>query len=524
MRFRNHTWRSIAPYLATLVLGLAKEVTLDNGVLQDAFHDGEFFATFIHNSSRTLDPIYTIHGSVDWLPAQFASLIMPTHQFFGLTALTYQVLGLVATLIFIRICIIISTESSKVSITATFAGVLGIFAIDHRDLGVLIVLLLISEFWEKTVNRKASIAMAGLVHFSVFWYYTRGLIAFVLLLLYFLFRQRKQLVTFLLSFSIFCLVMPIFSNGFSLPFTFRNVLIIREGSSTWSYNVPLVDDRLHQVVLLIFLSCTVIVLWYALLSRNNRNFDLRIMLFSILLVGFLPISTYRIDSQHALMITWPAFLILVFIIRGTVRVNFFENLIRFVPFLGISYLLGSTMRENGKLFLLIFLALFITFLFSFGTWQARFAPLYLDYLVPILVTLLAAFSFNYSNSIFTQLSSKTDWQRVTPDIRWAALKVKQSKSECLFDFTNQGLIAGLTLLPNCTQYAYPIYAPISDDLKLRSSLHKSKPKLVIISSSYWSYAIDGKSMAYRYPLTAEYLSENYPIKECFKGICVAGLS
>lgn len=521
-KLRNNTY--LVPFIAILTLGFSKKLTLGEGMLLDSFHNGEFLASFVQNSFGSDSPVYTIHGAVDWLPAELASYLRPVHHIFGVTVLIYQVAALLSTIFFMRICLNLARNSDNRISIVTFSGFLGFLAIDHRDLGILLILLTISEFWNRKLTLRTAILVGCIGYFGSFWYYTRGLVGLAILGLFILFKHRSQVVTFLSTFAMLLLVIPYFSPSFGLSFTFRNILKIQESSPEWSHNKPLSDDRLLQLILLIFIASAFMALFHIYFNFKDRKIDLGTILFSILLIGFLPIATYRVDYQHALMLAWPAYILWVHLCSRPFSTRILEKLFFFTPFLGVAVLTGFSLRGGNHFYLLMFSVLFfIVFVKYFSLLKGITSDLS-DFIIPLFIVVYSVFSFQYSDSIFNELKTKSDWERVTPEVRWAATKVKLSNSSCLFDFTNQGLIAGLTLLPNCSEYAYPIYAPRTDDKQLKQALIENLPNTIVLSSTFWSYWIDGKTMASRYPLTAAYLADRYSSRECFKGICVANLN
>ena len=70
----------------------------------------------------------------------------------------------------------------------------------------------------------------------------------------------------------------------------------------------------------------------------------------------------------------------------------------------------------------------------------------------------------------------------------------------------------------------PIYLSNLCRLSLRgcviADLDKADPPLIIYSSDYWSYAIDGRSMQDRYRKLDAYLREAFPIKICKGDYCI----
>ena len=100
----------------------------------------------------------------------------------------------------------------------------------------------------------------------------------------------------------------------------------------------------------------------------------------------------------------------------------------------------------------------------------------------------------------------------TAGVRWSAEKLLGSQAKCVFDLSNNGVINSLAKLPVCTRYTYPVYEGKKDEDILILQLKKTMPSAIVYSSNYWSYSIDGRSMATRFPVLDEFLIANYPIQ------------
>jgi hypothetical protein len=110
---------------------------------------------------------------------------------------------------------------------------------------------------------------------------------------------------------------------------------------------------------------------------------------------------------------------------------------------------------------------------------------------------------------------------VSPDaVRLVSQKIIESKSKCVFDLSNHGLINGLSNLPSCTRFTYPVYANRKYETEIIQAIQKSSPDAIVYSSTYGSYSIDGKNMRNRFPLLDVYLLEHYKIQECLDGYCI----
>jgi hypothetical protein len=108
----------------------------------------------------------------------------------------------------------------------------------------------------------------------------------------------------------------------------------------------------------------------------------------------------------------------------------------------------------------------------------------------------------------------------TPGVRWTAERLKETPTRCIFDMSNNGIINALAKLPTCTEFIYPVYASPKHESIMLDQLRVASPPIVVYTSTYWSYSIDGRSMAQRFPNLDKYLRVHYPFEECMHGYCV----
>ncbi|MFC6477947.1 hypothetical protein ACFQDN_17645 [Pseudomonas asuensis] len=109
---------------------------------------------------------------------------------------------------------------------------------------------------------------------------------------------------------------------------------------------------------------------------------------------------------------------------------------------------------------------------------------------------------------------------VSEGARWAASQIKESGSQCVFDLSNNGIINGVTGLPACTKYIYPVYATRVYEQDMISDLKKSDPSVVVYSTTFWSFNINDISMHDKFPELKKYLDEKYPYEKCESEYCL----
>ena len=113
-----------------------------------------------------------------------------------------------------------------------------------------------------------------------------------------------------------------------------------------------------------------------------------------------------------------------------------------------------------------------------------------------------------------------NYKLVSDGPRWASQEIMNSSSSCIFDFSNNGVINGLTILPLCSRFSYIVYADQSYEYEIIESLRIKKPKAIVYSSKSASFCIDGKSMIYRFPNLNNFILQKYPKSLSAYGYCV----
>jgi hypothetical protein len=119
------------------------------------------------------------------------------------------------------------------------------------------------------------------------------------------------------------------------------------------------------------------------------------------------------------------------------------------------------------------------------------------------------------------VASPPDNRSLMPEgVVWVADRLSQSGAESVFDLSNNGVINGLLRLPSSTRFTYPVYAGPQHEQELVDQLRVAAPPAVVYSSTYWSYAIDGRSMRDRFPALDAFILRRYPIEESAFGYSI----
>ncbi len=507
--------------------------------LADPFHSGEWLAsaTNLYFGDADAYRAVLIHGLSDILPALFSQTFWGLDQHFIPTLTIYRLVDLAAYLLLITAALQLS-QSRDVNcyvILLTIA-LIGPLLVGYRDFALLLAVnafLLLQK--PKTHLYKMvllQICFGLCTAFGIFWSGDRGLIGTVSLGVAVLLclRQNKLFLISLLTFIVSTISFENFSKLFSLERYLNNILVLVASSSEWSYGL-----KIGPVVLTIFtffVNTSAIIFCakaYLITARNRYTMPNFVLLCMLSILMFKVAGINRADLIHIYQSYWVPLLLLISVSSQNISIpilNRHKSLI--ITTLGLSFFFalltpwfGNSRYVSGALIA----CLIITFVNASRP----------DLLQLARNTMLAflAFPFGYAAltvgyRLYTAEYAWVSSLRAPPlnkslvnsGILWSAEKLIEKDAKCIFDMSNNGVINTLAKLPTCTEFIYPVYSSPKYETKMLEQLRASSPPVVIYSSSSWSYNIDGRSMADRFPKLDEYLRFYYPIEECNLGYCV----
>jgi len=166
--------------------------------------------------------------------------------------------------------------------------------------------------------------------------------------------------------------------------------------------------------------------------------------------------------------------------------------------------------------------------------EKKFPDLYTKIKDPRGGVLIFAFALIFINGAFFTLEliqGKYYWLAQITDpprngllvdkgIQWVSAELSKAGSNCVFDLSNNGVINGVTALPACTKYTYPVYATQRYEGDMIQELQQRNPPIIVFYSTYWPFSIDGKSMHDRFPELKNYLLKTYQYEKCNFGYCL----
>lgn len=513
--------------LLTLVSAVTSVLLWARGsaVLDDPFHYGEYFAAaaaFLGLAGPNGLP-YTIHGGLDFIPALLASALAGPTRYMLPTVFIYHLCSLIAAFAFVATAWELSRTHPARTVLRVIAIAMAPMVVGFRDL-FLVTALYYFVYSLRTSSERSSRMWAyylvgALLGAGIFWSFDRGIAgvgalgAATMALAYWDAARWRTAA----SFAIAVVAMSIAHPSFSFPVYLENLRFLLSTASQWSYAPT------PRVVALIAFATAInaIAATSFLLSVWPRRAEPLVVGEAVALLSLAGLmwkaGTGRADFVHVLMTLWVP-LLLVARVRGVshsrlawaaVFVLLYSIIItadtgNFIPVLLASVIcygcvLGTDKESLGRR--VLFLALAATVLQA-TYWVTRSA---------------AKGQYAWLARIWNPPENE---MIVTDPLRWAASELRRLGASCVFDLSNHGVINGLTLLPSCTQYTYPVYADHQHEQRMVDQLKTNPPPAIIYSSTHWSYDIDGKSMRDRFPTLERELKRLYTKEICRGGYCL----
>lgn len=505
--------------------------------ITDPFHFGEFVASATHYSvSERLDfhPLQ-IHGLNDIIPALLAESIWGDNHHFLPTLTFYKLLNFMSYGLLISAFLLIGTKSAGQILMLISILLVGDTMVSYRDTVLLLSInfFLIIQKYED--NHKwiypLQILFGVVVAFSLFWSFDRGvagIIALGIATLVAANRNKKYIVSvivFLLSIAAFSNVSELFSTTKYIENLIHNI----SQSSQWSYGFTLNTASLILFAVYVnAFSIAQLVLSFKLIKSNSRALELAIISI-ILSVFLLKIGINRADLSHMFMTLWAPLLLLHVILRHIQilpRVPSIVTIQLIIATLAFFYVL--IIPDFGLVPVVAAIVAAILLIYLLLTVKL------LNYkLISVSFILLAVFPFLKDSAEFLLQISKGNhiWitklksppaniELSTDGVVWASSRILRDKNPCLFDLSNNGIINALAKLPSCTKFTYPVYATQEHENELIEQLKNSRVNSVVYSTTFWSYRIDGRSMATRLPELDKYVLNTFPYVECKFDYCI----
>ncbi len=498
-------------------------------ILGDPFHHGEYFhaaAHFFNQEAIGFIPL-TIHGAIDFVPTVMARGLWGGWNYFLPTAALHQLLGLFASMTFIALSYELTREKESQRWSLVVAALVAPLCVADKDLFLLLSLYLFILIGNRSWPRRLEIILKALfgllVAIGFFWSFDRGIAQTVSLGIATLFLARKNRDSFV-SIFVFLLViglLGIYFPVFSLSNYVENVHVLMETSLQWSYGFQSRPVRL--TIFAFFVNAYAFFLYVRSYFQSGqiKSKISEVIVFFLLSAFMLKIGTNRADLGHIYMSLWMPMLML-----NTVRVN--PELGRYWKYGVVTVFLAAlywTLKTDSYGLVLVGAGLACIVFATPGT-SSRMAFRTIFYLLvsaslsSVIYSGAKGLWGGQYNWIARMHSPPSNSLSSTKGVAWASEQILRAHAKCVFDLSNNGVINGLTNLSGCSRFSYLVYAGKQHEDELISALRLTMPSVIVYSSTYWSYSIDGRTMRDRFPVLDAFILARYPKEECAHGYCM----
>lgn len=498
---------------------------LKDGVLADPFHSGEYFAALLSLLQQTSFVPLTIHGAMDYMPGMLSILLFGKGQYFFATEMGYVLLALLGAVILFLLLHKFNLSGPQLII----AGFLIPWIVDHRDFSLILLIWLYFE----AVDRKPGpwnlilLALLGFAGaFNFYWSANRGIagtIATGAALLILSVRERRYLLPAGI-FGISTLALSFAHPVVSLNHYIGNLFVLTKTTYQWGYGLQRDPVVLSIFMALMLIGANALIVRRWMTDAKTAKTAANACLLAFMSVFYYQISTYRADFQHIRMGLMAFFIGLSY--WHSIRTKPECDPTKFEFFVlwtmaALTALVCVYFDQRYGLFLIAFLLMMIY-------QQTLFRKNIRMILLPVMAVFFIAAasdivnhcgrgSYRWVSHIFKPPQNAV---LVTEPMKWVSGQLVQNKTGCVFDMTNNGIINALADLPACSRFSYIIYADRKFEDELIRSLDTTRPAAVVYSTTFWSYAIDGRPMSSRYPDLDKRIREIYPYEKCEYGYCL----
>lgn len=521
----ENIWIAILASLATIALQ-----SLRGGmVLSDPFHHGEYFASaviFFTTQIVNFQPL-TIHGALDFIPALMARAIWGAENYFLPTYFLYKLMNIASSIMLLIIVYEITKDKAFRFIILLSMGVAAPLLVGYKDIYLLLslslFLILCKNPLETAFDMVMLVIFGVLVGLGLFWSFDRGIsgvASFGVASLFLTFKNKRFAIS-LAAFFVSVFLISFFSQTFSIENYVENIKVLLATSSQWSYGW-----QRSAVVLSIFAVIFNLVVIGSVLEESYRNKSLisrmhELIMFSLLSLFMLKIGINRADWGHIYSSLWAPMLMLFYFYNERIFTKAINKILVILLFV-----IASALSVKDGIFLPAFVTGAIVYIAFSESRNLSSSFLKISYGAFVALSLLFTLptSTKYATDKYLWLghvfSPPNNLSSSIEGMRWVSDRLLERKSNCVFDLSNNGIINGLTSLPSCSRFTYLVYAGQKHEQELINSVRLTSPKAIVYSSTYWSYAIDGRSMRDRFPDLDIFLLEKYPTIECANGYCI----
>lgn len=500
--------------------------SIGNSFYDDPFHDGELVASLPYILSKNIY-FFTIHGAWDWIPAFASQQLFGSDRHFLPTKLMCSLLSILAsTLLYFTVNLLLAKDSKYRYLILLQTAILSVYLVGIRDLFLILSIYL--YFLSKSPSSQTrcnflEITLGVSLALNLLWSLDRGVvgligIGFACMLL--TFAEKRYLLS-IISFVISILILS-WIGALSIPNYIANILFLLKTSSQWSHGLSI--STIPFIVLSFIPNAWAIYYLIKILNKETK-FDWRSAsdIFMLLIINILmyKISINRADIQHAIMSLWMPSLTFIYLCkRYDLKFSIIFNISIIISLALLAYI--------GKSWLYFGTIVPVAYLINKNYPHQSKNLISFNQVLIILTSLLILSNvvkvvIKYTHDkyiwIHSVLTPPLNQSLVSEGIQWVSKEILKSGSICVFDLSNSGAINGLTNLPACTKYNYPVYATQRYEPDIMHQLKLYNPTVVVFSSTSWTFRIN-ESMHDRFPEIKDYIVKTYPFEVCNFGYCL----
>lgn len=451
------------------------EILLKPIFIEDYFHKGEFLLHLPNILNGQIS--YTIHGGYDYILSYIFYKVFGVDNYFFHTVFGLKFLSFISNLLFIVLLYSLKVLKKSSGLVLIITVLLTRFSFfNARDIFLLLSMIIIVLDHNSKHRYKSLLILLGVfICLNLIWSFDRGIAGsatFFILSIFYLKRDKLYVLVYV-SFIITLAFMHFFLKGFNFIVMLENIIFLIKTSENWNYDFH-IKVFINQVILVgSYITLLIISFKKRKFFIDNKDY----IFLSLLLLStfFLKIGLNRTDSSHFLYGYWPQLLIMGYLLKDDV--------------LGINVSNAKLTLLNKHLYTIIIL--FFLFFVANNT------------------NVLNNSGYKYRETVKKLFNPPKNEEIVSDGILWVANTIKDSQATTVFDFTNQGVINGLTQLPTTTNFGYIVYCNQSYEDEIISYLIEKKPNSLVFFSEFWSFSIDGRSMYDRFPQVTRYIKDNY---------------
>lgn len=471
--------------------------------LNDGFHEGEYLSSHTYFSGPWPSPVM-IHGMMDVIPYGAGTFLLGTDKALAGTRLVNELLGAVSGILFLCILAALFRNRMKsifilpiglMTLAVANSGDASIVSMQQgapavRDVFILLTLLLMVQ---AVRQRKSAYdvltGLAGLTcGLALFWAYNKGIAALIAIssfafLVLIMERSFRNVAALILGFSCGVIINLLMAPNVFLTHV-QNIIYWQENQYIW-----------HSVVL------SGRSLSLGLLTVGAILLAVRVGLYRV----FLAIRRREADHDAAMLLS----------IAAVTGMAFLSSINRFdVPHAGMAIPYAVLAAAAA------FQARADTHL---PDWllAANWAPGALLAPMALSISLVLIQGWSARNALRANIAGLVHG---APDDRHLAgqyLRVSDAIAarggRCTYIFDNQAVFYHLSNLPPCSRFLVPVYVGRAAEASLLADLQKNEPEVILVRSTFWSYAIDDIPQSQRTPGAHQWALDHYSPAETIDG-------